>query len=93
MERKQACKGNSQTREHKGRHLSIKRLRIWKENKLAKRTHKLESTRGDICQKTQNIERKQACKGNSLPREYKGRYLSEDPENGRKTSLQRKLTS
>jgi hypothetical protein len=77
MERKQACKGNSHTREHKGRHMSedpedrkkttlqkeltsyrtqgetfVKRPRRWKENNLAKRTHILESTRGDICQKT-----------------------------------------
>jgi hypothetical protein len=38
-----------------------------------KGTHSLESTRREICQKTQKIERKQASKGNSLPREHKGR--------------------
>jgi hypothetical protein len=61
-------------------------------NKLAKGTYKLESTREDICQKTQKIERKQACKGNSLSRVHKERHLSEDPEDGKKTSLQRELT-
>jgi hypothetical protein len=46
----------------------VRKPRTWKENKLAKGTHILERTRGDICQKTQNMERKQACKENSLSR-------------------------
>jgi hypothetical protein len=70
----------------------VRRLRKWKENELAKGTHFLECTRGDICQKTQKMERKQFCKWNSLPRVYKGRHLSKDSEDGKKTSLQRELT-
>jgi hypothetical protein len=38
------------------------------------------------------MERKQACKENLQTREHKGRYLSEDLEDGKKTSLQKKLT-
>jgi hypothetical protein len=78
-------KEHSQAEEYKRRDS----VSIQNEIKVTRGTHFLESTeRGTF----QDTERKLGNKGNSLPREHKWRHLSEDLEDGKKTSLQRELT-